>query len=262
MAAEISDAEVAIEAAWAGMLVVSGAFGRDLARHGKDGDDFATDADVLAEESIRAVLREKRPDDRVIGEELGDNGHSGERTWLVDPLCGTRNFASMTGPFCVNVALREREDVQVVAVGEPSTGRVLWTDGALAYERRDGRDRRVRASRVTRLIEFNADGASDDIGPRLISDALVRSWMSPRVSASTMALAWVATGQRAAYASDGDLRHSVHFAAGIALCRAAGCIVSDLSGDDIRSGDGLLIAADRQTWTELHAHVDRHRGSR
>jgi myo-inositol-1(or 4)-monophosphatase len=139
---------------------------------------------------------------------------------------------------------------------------VLWTDGASAYERRDGRDTRIRPSAATRIVELNADGAGDDIGPRLVSDRRVRTWMSPRVSASTLALPWVAEGRRAAYASDGDLRHSVHFAAGIALCRASGCVVSDLSGQSLDTGDGLLIAADLETWRQLRTHVDRHRAGR
>ena len=259
MHTEINDPEVAIRAAMAGALVVEQSFGRGASRVPKQGDDFATEVDIRAEEAIRGVLREHRPRDGVIGEELGsDDGHS-DRTWLVDPLCGTRNFASMAGAFSVNVALREGDDVRVAAVAEPLARRVLWTDGAGAYERRDGGTTRVRPSAQSRIIEVNADGAGDDIGPRLVSDVHVRSWMSPRVSASTLVLGWVAAGQRAAYASDGDLRHSVHFAAGIALCRAVGCVVSDLSGGDLSTGDGLLIAADQDTWRQLSAHVRRLR---
>jgi len=255
-----TDPEVAIRAARAGMLVIEEARGRDLARSYKQGDDFATEADVRAEEAIRAVIRELRPDDAIIGEELGADGR-GPRTWLVDPLCGTRNFASTAGPVCVNVALRENDDVHVAAVAEPFAERILWTDGVSAYERREGRDTGIRPSAATRIVELNADGAGDDIGPRLISNRRVRTWMSPRVSASTMVLPWVAEGRRGAYASDGDLRHSVHFAAGIALCRAAGCVVSDLTGESLDTGDGLMIAADLETWDELRAHVHRHRST-
>ena len=44
----------------------------------------------------------------------------------------------------------------------------------------------------------------------------------PRVVSTTLALAWVAAGKRAGYVTDGgDLTESVHFAAGIALCKAA-----------------------------------------
>lgn len=257
MSSALSDPEVAIRAVQAGMLVVEDALGRDHVRTLKQGGDFATETDVRAEEAIRAVLAELRPDDAVIGEELGATGSARNRTWLVDPLCGTRNFASTAGPISVNVALREGDEVRVAAIGEPIERRVLWTDGVVAHEHRGVRDSRIAPSDRSRIIELNADGPGDDIGPRLVSDVLLREWMSPRVSASTMVLAWVAEGRRAAYASDGDLRYSVHFAAGIALCKAAGCVVSDLSGKDLASGAGLLIAADRQTWEQLCSHVDR-----
>lgn len=73
-----------------------------------------------------------------------------------------------------------------------------------------------------------------------------------RVSSTSLALAWVASGRRAAYLHAGDVRDSVHFAAGIALCRAAGCVVTDLAGGPVESaGNGLVAAADAATHATL-----------
>jgi myo-inositol-1(or 4)-monophosphatase len=67
-----------------------------------------------------------------------------------------------------------------------------------------------------------------------------------------MALAWVASGQRAAYVTDGDVRDSVHFAAGLAICEGAGCRVTDLRGNPWGNGaTGLVASADSQTHEEL-----------
>jgi myo-inositol-1(or 4)-monophosphatase len=65
----------------------------------------------------------------------------------------------------------------------------------------------------------------------LAADGEFVATFKPRVVSSSLALGWVATGQRAAYVTDGDVRDSVHFAAGIAICEAAGCAVSDLWGN-------------------------------
>lgn len=75
----------------------------------------------------------------------------------------------------------------------------------------------------------------------------------PRVGSTTLALAWVAAGRRAAYLTDGgDLTANVHFAAGIALCRAAGCVVSGIDGAPIGPGSlGLVAAADAETHGRL-----------
>ena len=74
----------------------------------------------------------------------------------------------------------------------------------------------------------------------------------PRVVSSSLALVWVATGQRAGYVTDGDVRDSVHFAAGVAICEAAGCTVSDLAGRPLgESVNGLIAAADAATHGKL-----------
>jgi myo-inositol-1(or 4)-monophosphatase len=72
------------------------------------------------------------------------------------------------------------------------------------------------------------------------------------VLSSTLAIAWVAAGRRAAYVTDGDMRDNVHFAAGIALCQAAGCVVTGLHGEPpLTEARGLLAAADPATHNNL-----------
>ncbi len=69
---------------------------------------------------------------------------------------------------------------------------------------------------------------------------------------TTLALAWVAAGRRAAYVTDGHLRDSVHFAAGLALCRAAGCVVTGIDGQPLHTGaGGVVAAADAETHAAL-----------
>ena len=81
----------------------------------------------------------------------------------------------------------------------------------------------------------------------------------PRVVSSSIAVVWVATGQRAAYVTDGDLRDSVHFAAGLAICEAAGCTVTDLRGERWGEGPtGLIAAADAATHATLLGLVRKY----
>src|SRR5690606_16088179 len=77
----------------------------------------------------------------------------------------------------------------------------------------------------------------------------------PRVGSTSLALAWVAAGKRAAYVTDGgDLTASVHFAAGIALCRAAGCVVTGIDRAPLGpAGRRLVAAADQDTHARLLA---------
>ena len=119
MIAPLNDAEVAIAAAQAGADVIRARYGSPGDRTAKVGIDFVTETDLEAEQAILDVVRAARPDDAFLGEEAGLLGDAAaERTWLVDPLCGTLNFAARTPLVAVNVALRVGSEI--VAAQSPS----------------------------------------------------------------------------------------------------------------------------------------------
>ncbi|MFJ6011232.1 inositol monophosphatase family protein [Streptomyces sp. NPDC092952] len=245
------DVSVATAGARAGADVVRELYGRRLDRIDKGAGDFATAADVAAEKAIVDVIRAARPDDGVLGEEGGRQGVDGAvRQWLVDPLCGTLNYAAGTLLVAVNVALRDG----AAAVADPFGGEVFSTDGKTAWMRRDGADEApLTPTSATRLVDVNLDppfpNAPEYRAVELLAHPGFVARFRPRVGSTTLALAWVAAGKRAAYVTDGgDLSGSVHFAAGIALCRAAGCVVTGIDGAPLgESGRGLLAAADEET---------------
>jgi myo-inositol-1(or 4)-monophosphatase len=95
--------------------------------------DVVTATDLAAEDAIRRSIGE-RLGIPVVGEEAGGD-RSGSSYWLVDPICGTRNYASRIPLYCVNVALVESGHVTIGVVGDPSgeilvaeRGRGAWAD--------------------------------------------------------------------------------------------------------------------------------------
>ncbi len=259
----LSDAEVAVAAANAGAAVVRARYGTALARIEKAAMDFATDADIEAENAILVALRAARPTDACQGEELGSSGdQSSDRTWLIDPLCGTLNFAAQNPLMAVNVALRVRGRITASASADPLSAEVFWTDGQSAYMRSGGGDTRLIPSGTTRLVDVNLDGPYPNgerfQATRMLADPAFVAAFRPRVISTTLALAWVAAGRRAAYVTDGHLRDSVHFSSGIALCQAAGCVVTGLVGQPVHAGPGgLVVAADNETHAALIAIIAR-----
>ena len=77
--------------------------------------DAVTSVDLLAEETIITAVRERRPDDAILGEETGLHPGTSGWTWLIDPLDGTTNFTMGVPTYGVTIALR-RGDEQVMAV--------------------------------------------------------------------------------------------------------------------------------------------------
>ncbi|MFJ2032930.1 inositol monophosphatase family protein [Streptosporangium sp. NPDC087985] len=253
----ITDEELALTAAQAGAAVVHTMYGASLTRFEKSRGDFATAADVEAENTILDVIRTARPGDAVTGEESGRTGSGGaERMWLVDPLCGTLNYAARSMLVAVNVALRVGSDITVAASADPFAEEVFWTDGDHAYVRRDGVDEELTPSPDSRLVDVNLDPPFPNEpsfrAVRLLADTGFVEHFRPRVVSTTLAVAWVAAGRRAAYVTDGHLQDSVHFASGIALCQAAGCVVTGIHGQPLHTGaGGLVVAADQETHAAL-----------
>ena len=248
----MNDVDIAIAVAETGAAVVRRCFGTTLQRLDKGAGDFATNADIEAETAMLALLRRERPEDAIVGEESGQSGASGgPRIWLIDPLCGTLNYAARMRVVAVNVALLVGGKFVAAAVADPFNEEIFWTGGGSAFVRAGGVDTPLAPSGSSKLVDLNLDppfpNAPAFKATMLIADPAFAASFRPRVVSTSMALAWVASGQRAAYVTDGDVRDSVHFAAGLALCEGAGCTVTDLRGDAWGNGaTGLVASADSQ----------------
>ncbi|MET8428004.1 inositol monophosphatase family protein [Nocardia sp. NPDC004860] len=249
---EESDVALAIRAGEAASGVIRDQFRGPVTRYDKEDDDFATQADLAAERTILDILRAACPGDRFLAEESGATGDRSDRTWLIDPLCGTRNFAAGTPLVAVNIALRAGETVTAAVVADPFSGEIFWADGTTAAVRRDGNDHPLVPLSASRLVDNPSPYTDWFSAGRLMADESFTAAFHPRVLSTSLALVWVAAGRRAAYLVDRDLRDDVHFTAGIAVCRAAGCTVTGLTGQPLHTPPhGLLAAADPVTHGRL-----------
>jgi myo-inositol-1(or 4)-monophosphatase len=252
----VNDVELAIALAAMGASVVRECFGSKLQRFEKGGGDFATNADVAAENAMLELLRRHRPDDAILAEESGSSGVKGGRVWLIDPLCGTLNYAAKMRLVAVNVALKTDDRFTAAAVADAFSDDLFWTDGASSFVRTGTIDKRLAPDTKSRLVDLNVDppfpNAPAFKAAMLATDPDFCSMFRARVVSTSLALTWVASGQRAGYVTDGDLRDSVHAAAGLAICESAGCTLTDLHGQSWgKAATGLIAAAD----AEAHARL-------
>jgi myo-inositol-1(or 4)-monophosphatase len=86
--------------------------------------DVVTEADRRAEAALQDVLRAERPGDSVLGEE-GAAVAGGARSWLLDPVDGTLNYASGLPAWCTAVALVEHGVTLASAVFDPVAGELF-----------------------------------------------------------------------------------------------------------------------------------------
>ncbi|AJE32564.1 MAG: 3'(2'),5'-bisphosphate nucleotidase CysQ [Corynebacterium humireducens] len=90
--------------------------------------------DDLAQNWIARVLEQHRPEDGFLSEEMADSPARLEkdRVWIVDPLDGTKEFATGRQDWAVHVALVENGFPTHAAVGLPDLGVVFSSDESRA----------------------------------------------------------------------------------------------------------------------------------
>jgi histidinol-phosphatase len=80
-----------------------------------------TEADLSIESAIRDAVKERYPEDSVLGEEGGLQGE-GRRRWIVDPIDGTKNFADGVQIWSNLIALAVDDEPVLGVVNLPALG--------------------------------------------------------------------------------------------------------------------------------------------
>lgn len=88
--------------------------------------DWVTETDLAVERHVSAALRERFPQDQVVGEEFGSSGVAEPRaTWYIDPVDGTTNFVHGLPLSSFSIAVRDEEGTAVGAVADPYRREIL-----------------------------------------------------------------------------------------------------------------------------------------
>ena len=94
----------------------------------KDEGVLADVGDQGADGFLQGFLRGRFPADAILSEETADTRDrlSSARTWIVDPLDGTREYSQNREDWAVHVALVVEHRPVLGVVALPAQGRVLW----------------------------------------------------------------------------------------------------------------------------------------
>lgn len=218
--------------------------------------DFVSKADLAAEQTIFEELSAARPKYGFVMEERGEiEGADNSNRWIVDPLDGTTNFLHGLPHFAISIALERDRQPHAGVIYNPATDELFWADkGEGAYLN----DRRIRVSGRTDLSEClfacglpfagrpGRKEALEETNRVLEKTAGVR-----RFGSAALDLAFVAAGR-----FDGFWERNLNIwdvAAGAAIVREAGGLVSEIEGGSKYLSAGSIIA----TNAELHEEAKR-----
>lgn len=230
------------------------AFG--LAADNKDsaGFDPVTIADRDAEQAMRAVLAQERPDDAILGEEFGHQPGTSGLTWVLDPIDGTRGYISGTPTWGVLISVADASGPLFGLIDQPYIKErfvggfgVAEVDGPMGQ-----RPLRCHAPRplseATVLTTFPEVGTkADQAGFHAVAE---RARLT-RYGMDCYGYALVASGQVDLVIEAGLNAYDIQ--APIAIIEAAGGIVTDWSGGPVHQGGRAIAAANPQIHAEALA---------
>jgi len=187
-----------------------------------------TDVDLAVERAVDEALAVRCPDDGLVGEEYADRSGTSGRTWWVDPVDGTLNYARRLGVWSVVLSAWQGDDPELVAVW--SGGRV-WTATRGGGAFRDG-------VRLELPAEPEAGGiVSSSAG---LAGAVQRAgWLARIVDSSAAQVCQVADGRAVGSVRSRGNRRDLHGPA--LLVSEAGGVVTDTSGDPWDASSAGLV---------------------
>jgi 3'(2'), 5'-bisphosphate nucleotidase len=189
---------------------------------GLDADAVRAEGDLRAHELILSFLRERFPGDDVLSEEAPDDRRrpGARRTWIVDPLDGTREFGEEgRADWAVHVALVEDGELAAGAVALPALDVVYATEPPLAAPPAVTRPPRIVVSRTRPAADAR------HLAERLDGELV------PMGSAGAKAMA-VVTGEVDVYFHTGG-QYVWDSAAPVAVAAAAGLHTSRADGSPL-----------------------------
>jgi len=221
----------------------------------KQVNDFVTEVDQAAEETIIETLLGAYPGHAILAEESGraHGAQDSEFVWIIDPLDGTTNFIHGLPIYCVSIALAVKGKIEQAVVYDPTRNDLFTaTKGRGAYMN----NRRIRVAKRTRLQEcLIATGfpyrVDDDINRylRLMGDMIQRTSGLRRPGAAALDLAYVAAGFTDGFYELGLQPWDV--AAGALLITEAGGLVGNFSGDANFLEQGECLAANPRIYGQM-----------
>jgi len=208
--------------------------------------DLVTEADLRAEGIILDAIQNAFPGDNILSEEAGArNSPAAARTWIIDPLDGTTNFAHGFPFFAVSIALRLEREIVLGVVYIP-TSRELFeaSRGRGAFLNK----RPIRVSTTAGIGDaLLGTGFPYDIHERperilpLFGGMIAAAQGVRRPGAAAIDLAYVAAGRLDGFWEEGLKPWDT--AAGVILVEEAGGVLSTFEGAPFSPHDNTILAA-------------------
>jgi myo-inositol-1(or 4)-monophosphatase len=212
--------------------------------------DFATDADLASEKLIIKKIKKQFPKDEIIAEESSAETYdSKSRTWIIDPLDGTKNFHFGLPNWCVSIALQQNGKSVVGVVFAPISGQLFSarTGGGAKLN-----GQKIQVSKTAKLNESiivveiprkSTSGKRFAKDIRAFTDSLNKVRRVRAFAAAAYDLCLIASGALDGYLDFSRSTKIWDVSAGELIVREAGGQVSDVTLPSLKFPDVSVLAS-------------------
>jgi myo-inositol-1(or 4)-monophosphatase len=212
----------------------------------KKHNDFVSEVDRAAEQTIIETILEAYPKHGILAEESGARGiGESEYEWIIDPIDGTTNFIHGHPQYAISIALAHKGQIQQGVVYDPNRNDLFTASrgvGAFLNDRRIRVSKRISLNECVIATGFPVvDQSNVDLYLATLKDILGKTAGVRREGAASLDLCNVACGR-----VDGFWEFNLKpwdIAAGSLLVQEAGGIVTDMKGEQEWFESGDIVAA-------------------
>lgn len=195
-------------------------------------NNWVTEADKAAEEAIIKVIHHQFPNHSILGEEGGAITMDSEYKWIIDPIDGTKNFASGVPICAVSIGLEKNGELIMGSVYNPFMNEWYVAEVGCGATLND---KKIQVSTKSNFSTSCIAGSFGQREPSFGYDSLevfntfIRSGITIRsCGSSAINLCWIAAGR---YDGMYDQRlNTWDSAAGVVIVKEAGGMVSNFAG--------------------------------
>ena len=237
--------EVALQATNKAVDVIIDALENPRMADYKGRTNLVTETDRLSEELILNHIRSTFPTHSILAEESGSDKNKSEYLWIIDPLDGTTNFVHGYPSFAVSIGLfYKNEPLVAVVVEMPHTKlySAVKSEGAWCEGRPISCSETSSVEKSLLITGFGYEhGDLWEQNMILFKHFTNTTQGVRRLGAAAVDICHVASGH-----ADGFWEYDLKpwdTAAGILIAKEAGCVISNMDGNQYSIYDNNILIA-------------------
>jgi myo-inositol-1(or 4)-monophosphatase len=219
----------------------------------KGEQDIVTSTDLFIEKELLKVIKSKFKNDSFLTEEFYSLTELNNRTWIIDPIDGTSNYASGLSEYVVQIALYDEGDIQLSYIYYPGQNDEYYAvngSGAYLNDERYQVDNRLETTFMISMVGITHKTKDKYYYKKILDVAIANKYKMRMLGSIGLELALMSNGVFDLFYS--NVTNIWDLYPGILLLREAGAILLNETGNEYSLGDlNLFVCKNEEVLDKL-----------